>query len=209
MFTVTRIGVLPIFHAHTNDRALLAFGFMRMQEYYESPKFRGKTFTHKEFIDWYTKYRGSFSYVRDWEGFNVPSDSVKTVLQEFPDHSAEELELFEALRSAQVFTHERFYLIGSFRCIEGVFQHEMCHALYFTLPHYRATADAVTHRYGLEAFRTYLLNEGYCNEVMDDELQAYAMSYSPFGAPRTLEYRSYCREIRTALRPFLSYLTAP
>ena len=54
--------------------------FLRYQEYYESssPKYRGKAFEIFDFMRWYSlKYgKGAFTYVDDWDGFNIPSHII-------------------------------------------------------------------------------------------------------------------------------------
>src|SRR3989344_6116167 len=51
----------------------LAATFMRFQEHYESPYFRKKIFSVEEYMDWYARKRGNFTYYKDWSGFNIPS----------------------------------------------------------------------------------------------------------------------------------------
>jgi hypothetical protein len=51
--------------------------FLRVQEYYESPRFQGRIFTLEQFMDWYAAQYGSFSYFEDWSGFNVPSTAFQ------------------------------------------------------------------------------------------------------------------------------------
>lgn len=54
--------------------------FLRFQEYYESPEFKGEAFSLLDFMDWYAHSysshkhdkRPSFTYPSDWAGFNVP-----------------------------------------------------------------------------------------------------------------------------------------
>jgi hypothetical protein len=207
-FTVEKIGLLPIFHATTKDRELLALAFMRMQEYYESPMFRGKIFSVDEYVAWYTHERSGFTYASDWSGFNVPSSAVHTVMWHFADHSPEELCLFGALREEDVVSHEHFYLIGSNGSSRETLRHEVCHALYYLEPKYHAVVQTILGRYELLPFRKYLKDMGYGNNVIDDELQAYGMSYLPRGAPRTREFQLFRQELKFALKPFLAYYLA-
>ena len=51
----------------------LASTFLRFQEHYGSPRFRGRRFTLEEYMDWYAAEYGGFTYFDDWEGFNIPS----------------------------------------------------------------------------------------------------------------------------------------
>ncbi|MEK7106247.1 MAG: ABC transporter ATP-binding protein, partial [Patescibacteria group bacterium] len=56
----------------------LASTFLRFQEHYESPKFRGQFFSLEEFMDWYAEEYGNFTYYKDWTGFNIPSYILKS-----------------------------------------------------------------------------------------------------------------------------------
>jgi len=59
---------------------------LRFEEYYESPRFKGRIFTFDEYRKWYVKNSpkgkktGRFTYYSDWSGFNIPSYALKTVL---------------------------------------------------------------------------------------------------------------------------------
>jgi len=50
---------------------------LRFQEHFESPKFKDKIFSHKEFVNWYSKGKEGFTYFKDWSGFNFPSTNLK------------------------------------------------------------------------------------------------------------------------------------
>ena len=76
-----------IFHISFSTQHELASTFLRFQEYYESPKFRGKIFSFYEYKKWYTanspkgKKTGKFTYYKDWGGFNIPSYVLKPFYQ--------------------------------------------------------------------------------------------------------------------------------
>lgn len=55
----------------------LAATFLRVQEHYESPRFHGRIFSLEQFMDWYAKRYGNFTYYEDWAGFNVPSTALQ------------------------------------------------------------------------------------------------------------------------------------
>lgn len=204
MFVIEQIGPLPIYHVTSRNRKLLSLAFMRMQEYYESPKFRGKLFSINEYKTWYIAKYGSFSYVDDWHGFNVPSEAVFTVLRHFADHTTEETLLFDALKRYRVLDIERFYLIATSGSVWETLHHEVCHALYYLIPSYRIAAKSVLQKYKLKSLRAYLRDQGYDDSVIDDEIQAYSMSHLPEGAPRTREFKLFRREIKQTLAPYLN-----
>lgn len=76
------IQIIPhVYQLHFDSAYDLAMHFVRMQEYYESPKFRKQIFTLVEYMAWYSKEhgKGAFTYPKDWTGFNVPSDVAREV----------------------------------------------------------------------------------------------------------------------------------
>ena len=58
--------VKDVFHLAFPSRYLLTSTFLRFQEHYESPHFRGKIFTREEFEDWYCgNQRGGFNFAQN------------------------------------------------------------------------------------------------------------------------------------------------
>ena len=70
-----------IYHLDFGTQYELTMHFLRAQEYYESPKFYKQIFTFMDYMDWYSKVhgKGSFTYTKDWTGFNVPSWALTEV----------------------------------------------------------------------------------------------------------------------------------
>ena len=72
--------VKDIYQISFSSRKELTRTFLRFEEYFESPKFRGKIFSLNEFKKWYTanspegKKTKRFTYYEDWHGFNIPSE---------------------------------------------------------------------------------------------------------------------------------------
>ena len=62
-----------IFLVRFDTQYALASTFLRIQEHYESSRFRNRVFTLEEYMDWYAERFGAFTYYQDWSGFNVPS----------------------------------------------------------------------------------------------------------------------------------------
>src|SRR5690242_20121476 len=104
----------------------LAATFLRVQEYYESPRFSGRVFSLEQYMDWYVAQFGAFTYYQDWAGFNVPSTALQPFYEGKFDPLLEKekrlLRLFKRLRG-------RFYVIGVYD--SGDLTHELAHALYF------------------------------------------------------------------------------
>ena len=63
----------------------LCMSFLRLQEYYESPEFKGRFFELEEYMDWWQKNtgRGEFNYPNCWSGFNLPGPIVNEWIDKF------------------------------------------------------------------------------------------------------------------------------
>lgn len=150
----------------------LGLTFMRFQEYYEStnPAFRNNIFTIGQLRRWYSETYGSNSYHTHWVGFNFPSK----VLQPFKEGlfdplTTEEFNLVELLR----YRSDAFYIIGAQD--KNILRHELSHALYASNSKYRNEINNFLNKNKkkLNKVSKYILNKGYCEEVLYDELQAY------------------------------------
>ena len=150
----------------------LGLTFMRFQEHYESanPEFRNKIFTVGQLRHWYSENYGSNCYHIHWIGFNFPSK----VLLPFKDGlfdplTVEEQNLLQLLR----YRKDDFYIIGAQD--NSILRHELSHALYASNSKYREEIDAfiIKNKRKLKAASEYILTKGYCEDVLNDELQAY------------------------------------
>ena len=146
-------------HLIAPNRYELNSTFMRLQEFYESPnpKFRGKAFTHEQYMDWYAYCddkptdhdAATFSYFEDWSGFNVPGNVVCKFFQSdafWLDMWKKERKLWELLAPTVSRHGESFYLIGTFAEDSGdisrkdvgeIVAHEIAHSLWYLSPVYR------------------------------------------------------------------------
>ncbi len=169
----------------------LAMHFLRFQEYYESPKFFRKFFTIADYKEWYSEEhgKGSFTYPKDWTGFNVPSRCLLPFLenpeQAFPDFNSRDKFMLELIRKTA--TREKghpFYFIGIFGDEEGsckdgsvgVVYHEIAHALYSTKKKYRETMQkhlAKMDPHIKKGCQSILANMGYHQSTIEDEIHAY------------------------------------
>lgn len=188
--------------------------FLRMQEYYESPRFRGQVFGLEEFMDWYSPNYGdgAFTYPKDWTGFNVPADAVRALRDRFSDHSRKEAALLAGLEAAGVLADERFYLIGTSRdndadtderADDTVLAHEIRHGLFYCSDAYREEVTAVIQRHDLQRWRKKLAAMGYDEAVFVDETQAYVLTGWPRGWRPTAEMRRLQDELRSVETRFL------
>ena len=148
-----------------DSRYDLCMSFVRVQEFYESPEFKGKYFTLEEFIDWWSiemsKIKGSFDYPARWSGFNVPGEIILDWLFECDEDElrGREIDLLKKLakrlkvnvksvKTGQCFHTllkdklKGIYLIGCSRYESNTARretvaHEVAHALYTLYPEYR------------------------------------------------------------------------
>lgn len=150
----------------------LGLTFMRFQEHYESsnPSFKGKVFTQGQLKRWYSEKYGANNYQHTWIGFNFPS-SVLIPFKEglFDPLTIEETRLLDLFR----YRNDNFYIIGAQN--NSVLRHELAHALYASNINYRQEIDNFikTNKKYLNKTVKYILNKGYCKEVLNDEIQAY------------------------------------
>lgn len=163
------------------DRAML---FCRSQEYYECPikRFRGNSFSIWDYMKWYAANHNGFSYANDWSGFNIPYDIILECYEK--QNYLSELEtpydaiMWEILSKITLLKNdnEKCYVIGAGATNGWIFQHEVCHGLWYTNPQYKKEAKALLKtidKKDYEMFRENLLNMGYTNKVINDEIQAY------------------------------------
>jgi hypothetical protein len=203
---MTRTAIADdIFIVRFKTQYALASTFLRIQEHYESSRFRNRVFTLEEYMDWYADRFGAFTYYEDWSGFNVPS----TALDPFyagrfgPLLRKEErlLRLFETQHESG----RPFYVIGL--SDDQDLHHEIAHALYFTRPAYRAAVKAAMRGHDTMALRKRLASLGYHRAVLADEVHAYLIDQpdpqfratpSLNGLRQTLRaiYKEHAKDIR-------------
>lgn len=165
------------FHVDFKTREELLRSFIRFQEYYESPKFKDKVFTLNEYESWYKTYykKETFTYYEDWSGCNVPS----SVFDKFREGimnplSDREINLLSMLPN----DGKKYYVIGTFDGgKEDVLFHEMCHSLFYSNLLYREEVLKLIKSYDseLESVKKHILEMGYHESVLLDEVQAYIL----------------------------------
>lgn len=179
----------------------LAATFMRFQEHYESPKFRGKVFSVEEYMDWYAEENGKFSYFEDWAGFNIPSKVLELFYNGWFDPLTNKekalLDLFKKMRG-------RFYVIGTTeksKDFAELLRHEFVHGLFYTVARYRRDVRDCLRSRDISDFRKALadIKIGYHPSVFLDEINAYTLT-TPDGLAgvvkeRVKEFKAVLREI--------------
>lgn len=159
----------------------LASTFIRFQEHYESPEFKGKIFSLDEYKRWYTEIKGSFSYYTDWSGFNIPSYILDPFKEgKFDPLTLEEQSLLDLFKNVE----HPFYIIGVYgdsasdQKLKTV-RHEIAHGLFYTNPEYRDKILNVLSKYNLDEFKEWLRSlGGYHESVLDDEVHAFTLTGS-------------------------------
>ena len=156
----------------------LAATFMRFQEHYESPRFKGLIFSVEEYMDWYAEENGNFSYFQDWSGFNIPS----WVLEPFYDGDFNPLtekekaflDLFRGIGGD-------FYIIGATwdtkkREFKTVVKHEFVHGLFYTEADYKQKVIEESKKHDTSKIERALSKIGYAPAVYLDEMNAYLLT---------------------------------
>lgn len=186
----------------------LAATFLRIQEYYESPRFHGRSFSLEQYMDWYAEQHGNFTYYQDWDGFNVPS----TALQPFYDGtfdplSEKEKQFLRLFKGLQ----ERFYVIGVHDAgVKDSLTHELAHALFFIDDSYRTAVREAMRDYDTTKLARQIVKAGYAKHVVPDEVQAYIVAPSgELGATPALKplsrklralFRQHCKKLSISVR---------
>lgn len=157
------------------ERAML---FCRVQEFYESPgtQFRDKKFSIWDYYRWYSRENsGSFSYPKDFVGFNLPLVVAKKCYEMNELETPYDIEMKKIVDDLHKNGH-RGYLIGVDSLKNCTFRHEIAHALYYSNLDYKSEMDDLTRslsEFNMSRFRKNLKAIGYCSGVVKDEIQAY------------------------------------
>jgi hypothetical protein len=160
-----------ILHLEFDTQYDLTSTFLRFQEHYESPRFRGKIFTLEQFMDWYAKQKGKFSYYEDWHGFNLPSSAFVPFRKGLFNPLLEKEQRLLALLGKE---KGQFYVIATFKDDDpDTLDHELCHALFFLDDGYRKSVQKILKGKDVSAVHGYLKMKGYHRAVWTDEVNAY------------------------------------
>jgi hypothetical protein len=193
-----------IFLVKFDTQYQLASTFLRVQEHYESSRFRNRVFSLEEYMDWYAAEFGAFTYYQDWSGFNVPSSAFKA----FHDGKFDPL-LKKEERLLRLFRREPspYYVIGI--ASEVTLKHELAHALFFTRPGYRNAVLAAMHGYDTSALRNRLAKMGYHRGVLVDEVHAYLIAPADELAVSSRALAPLRKELRAIYRKHAAGIRSP
>lgn len=184
-----------IFSLSFDTQVEMSSTFLRFSEHYESPKFRGKTFTVDEFKQWYIQdaikrrwqTTEKFTYYTNWEGYMVPSETLWPFYEgKFNPLSFRErkfLELFEdriGKKFAVTGTYKGKWSTRQRRKKETLL-HEEAHAFFYINPQYKEDTIEIM-KSSIDKGKDEELNHciidlmGYDESVLQDEKQAIIIS---------------------------------
>lgn len=188
-----------IIHVNMETQYDLTSTFFRIQEFYESPKFRGKYFEIMEYMDWYASTNNNeFTYFKDWAGFNIPSTVFEKFFVKFKDLTFKEIKLYSHIQ--KYIKTKKYYIIGTYgeNNIDTI-KHELSHAFFYLNKEYKnktlkiLNSASKKEKKEIEKEKKELLNKGYTKKVLDDEIIAYA-STSLFYLYNTKIKKELCKE---------------
>ena len=149
--------------------------FMRFQEYYESPEFKGKTFSVDEFVHWYTQKYKAFTYTRDWYGFNMPASVLEPFRNgQFDPLTSKETNLLKLCEKADA----NSYIIGvtpNAEYFKETVKHEFVHGAFHVNYFYRDEVKACLADNSVKEVSFGLKKMGYHQDVFADETNAYVL----------------------------------
>jgi len=165
------------------DNYDLCMSLVRLQEFYESPKFKGLYFTLEEYIDYWSRDfgNGAFTYPVSWSGFNIPGRIIKNWIALFGQGMRQrELELITILlENVSLSSFEQSYFIfvaKDNKHLDFTIQHEIAHGMYSIDKEYRKDVNNLLSKVAISTRDNsgkHLLKMGYEYGFIDDELQAY------------------------------------
>jgi hypothetical protein len=180
--------ILPrVLLVNIKDQYTLCMTFIRIQEFYESPQFKGKYFTLEDYMDWYcsvpTLGNGSFTYPSDWDGMNFDGVTLKkwlhTCIKNKDQLRNKELKLINSIEKyiGDIDNIDQYYIIGTTNNNGSTIQHEIAHAFYSLYPEYKKRCDELIDLFPVSFVKKcrdiIIESGGYCVEVFKDEFQAY------------------------------------
>ena len=162
-----------LYLAEFTSKKTLTSTFVRFEEYYENPKFRGKIFSLDDFKIWYKDIFGKFDYFRKWSGFNIPSKVLKPFYNgKFNPLSKNEKEFLRRFRRIK----RKSYIIGTYKKTQKEnLKHELAHAMFYLYPSYRKEVLKCFKKYKILPIEKALIKNGYSKKVLRDEVNSYVL----------------------------------
>lgn len=197
--------IIPrVYHLEFETQLDMTSTLLRFQEYFESPKFRKKIFTMKEYINWYSgEHNGIFSYFDDWNGFNFPSNTLKPFYdKKFKGITKREKSILNYFKSKR----GKFYIIGTHLEDGGVesLSHEISHAIYYINSEYKNNVNSILSKIDLTELNNEISNIGYHKSVWLDEIHAYLTTGGLFENIKMYKYRKIIKELKNNFKTTIS-----
>ncbi len=173
-----------LFHIELQSQKEIASTFSRVYAHYESPKFRGKIFTEKQFNSWFknkTPFGNEYGlrYRDIAAGINAP-DYVFTPFLEgkFNPLNKSEQSLINEIRKIR---SKKFYIISTLKDDDLNFTHEFAHGLYYLNKSYRKNAIKILKEFSKKQYsllEQYLTEESLTHkDIIDDEIHAQLLTH--------------------------------
>jgi hypothetical protein len=182
---------------------------LRFQEHFESPRFRGRHFSRKEFESWYRKKNGRWDYYQYWDGFNFPShvlrDFYKGKFAELTHEERQVLNFFSDQKDSS------FYVIALAKKADPLtLAHEFAHALYFLNSDYRQEVQKLMAGFPCQKVEKFLFEKmgDYHPNVLPDEAHAWLMHNSRDLAADGLNLKPYRQLIPALKKIYRRYISS-
>jgi hypothetical protein len=203
-----------IFAVCIKDQYQRAMLFCRYVEFHSSPydDIRNKFFTWEEFMQRYKSDfdKDVFTYSDDWEGFGIPSDSIKTAIKVFNKASGPYDDIMNDIYSycnRKVNNPKTiWYLIGIDDFNSKTMDHEVAHALYSIDDEYKKICDDLVSKISGKDYQTLknkIKDMGYEDDIetINDEIQA-CMSTGLVDELNTKELQKYRQDFIENFKKF-------
>jgi len=198
-----------IIHLDFPNKKEMNLTMSRLMSFYESNdiNFRNKYMSLFDILKTCMGDDGKITYFT-WSGFNIPSECYLRFLDEFsPKNDFNEYEQIMIGLIGNLALSNDFYIIASIPGNNSAKNHEYCHALFNLDEGYRESALKLVRELPqavYDAVKKGLLDLGYSEYVMDDEVNAYLATSNKKYLKKTLKY--ICTD--ETLKPFKE-LSAP
>lgn len=163
-----------IYVVETNTSREAAELMLRFQEHYESPFFKDKVFSLKEYKAWYREENGDgkFTYYSAFTGFNTPDNAFVP----FQDGKFKNLTKKEKWLLEQIKDLPKPYCVIAYQKKDvAVKKHEIAHAHFYLDQVYRAAVLDLLENYNLNKIKRMLSKHHYAEKVWLDECHAYIL----------------------------------
>jgi len=211
-----------IYLAVFDDAYGLCMTILRIHEHSENPIFKNKSFTHEQYMDWYSKEhgKGHFSFDKDYVGFSINSPYFRHFVKNFPKKNWSDKEkqyiddVIKLIGKDTFESKKRFCVINSFEKKKSlVFRHEIAHALYYVDSNYKHEADKFFRSLKSDFKKKVIQlvrDDGYPEASVLDEINARLSTERTFSAlgrkSEKIKYRGSKGIMKQARQLFEEYL---